>query len=171
MCTINYKKLADALGNEVVDLGAIGLVRMHSAAETESELFIPPPDSGHSQTPTGDLTWLEPLPLPMLACPQTGRSLLPAFADFRLEGKIGDGVYAKVYCAQHIPSGQYVAIKVANASNPEAKPQLEVEREILFRYAGGNPYMVKAYCSFHHGVRSFLPRSRTGFSHENFSNV
>ena len=150
MCSINYKKLADALGNEAVDLGAIGLVRMHSAAETESELFVQPPDS-RSSTSSGNRSWLEP----SLTCPQTDRRLLPSFADFRLEGRIGDGMYAKVYCAQHIPSRQYVAIKVANGLDPEARQQLEVEREILFRYADENPYMVKAYCSFHHGVRCF----------------
>lgn len=156
MCTVNYKKLADALGNEAVDLGAFGLVRMHSAAETESEIVIHPPDDNHSESPSGDFTFLEP-PLKHISMfPENERKLLPTFSDFRLDGRIGNGAYAKVYCAQHIQSKQYVAIKVANASDADARQQLEIEREILFRYGGENPYMVKAFCSFHHGNRLFL---------------
>lgn len=163
MCTVHYKSLADALANEAVDLGAIGLVRMHSRTEADIESVISPPDDHHSQSPSVDFTWLEPPLTQILTCPQTGTFLLPKFSDFQFIGRLGDGACAKVYCAQHIPSKKYVAIKVANGANEEARHQLEVERQILFRYGDRNRYMVKAYCTFHHAVCSlcFMP-----FSHD-----
>ncbi|CAF4907768.1 unnamed protein product, partial [Rotaria magnacalcarata] len=40
---------------------------------------------------------------------------------------------------------------VADGTNEQARQQLEVEKQILFRYSDGNPYMIKAYCAFHQG--------------------
>ncbi len=44
--------------------------------------------------------------------------------------------------------------EVANGINEQAGQQLDVERQILFRYSQRNSYMIKAYCTFHQEVCS-----------------
>ena len=156
MCSVSYISLANALGSEAVDLGAIGLVRMHSGAETDVETRISSYNDHHSHSQSSCVTGLEPPLTQVFLCPQTGIQLLPKFSDFEFIGRLGDGACAKVYCVQHKASKQYLAIKVANGVDDEAKQQLEVERQILFRYAHQNRYMVKAYCAFHQGVCSII---------------
>ena len=78
--------------------------------------------------------------------------LLPSFEDFEYVGCLGSGGHGTVYCARHTLSKKHVAIKVADGCNANARHQLEVEKRILCRYGHTNPYMIKAYCSFHRGV-------------------
>ena len=80
-------------------------------------------------------------------------TILPKFDDFACIGRLGAGAFAQVYCVQHILSKQYFAIKIADGTNEQAWQQLEVEKQILFRYSRGNPYLIQAYCTFHQGVR------------------
>ena len=118
----------------------------------------PDPSSTRSRTPTLaptsserysssiDLSGLDPLP--------SGTMLrLPSFEDFEFVGCLGSGGHGTVYCARHTSSKKYVAIKVADGCNTDARHQLEMEKQILCRYGHKNPYMIKAYCSFHRGVR------------------
>lgn len=95
-------------------------------------------------------SWLGPLPESDLF--EEELEFLPKYEDFEYVGRLGDGAFAQVYCVQHIASKKYFAIKVADGKNEQARQQLEVERQILFRYSQGNPYMIKAYSTFHHGV-------------------
>ncbi|CAF5153601.1 unnamed protein product, partial [Rotaria magnacalcarata] len=90
-------------------------------------------------------------PLPGFPLEKQQRISLPKFNDFEYVGRLGSGGYAQVYCVQHILSKQYFAIKVADGTNEQARQQLEIEKQILFRYSDGNPYMIKAYCAFHQG--------------------
>jgi hypothetical protein len=91
------------------------------------------------------LIWPDPLP-------KQDSVLIPKFSDFEYIGRLGDGASGQVYCAQHIQSKEYVAVKVIDGLNEQARHQLEVEKQILYRYSDGNPYMIKAYCTFHQGV-------------------
>ena len=141
MCSIPYNSLGVIISDQ--DL-CRNVTRMH----------VPKAIHGNetdSIASSSDLSWLGPLPESKLW--QNGSISLPAFDDFEYVGCLGDGAFAQVYCAQHMPSKQYVAIKVADGNNEQARQQLEVERQILFRYSQGNPYMIKAYCTFHQGVR------------------
>ncbi|CAF1345772.1 unnamed protein product [Rotaria magnacalcarata] len=95
-------------------------------------------------------------PLPGFPLEKQQRISLPKFNDFEYVGRLGSGGYAQVYCVQHILSKQYFAIKVADGTNEQARQQLEIEKQILFRYSDGNPYMIKAYCAFHQGSNLFL---------------
>jgi hypothetical protein len=140
MCTISYDSIGEIITSE--DIFEIMTRRHKPKPEIESDQF--------SKSSSADLSWLGPLPECHLA--QTGRISLPTFEDFEYIGRLGDGAFAQVYCVEHIPSKQYVAIKVADGTNGQARQQLEVERQILFRYSQGNPYMIKAYCTFHQGV-------------------
>ncbi|CAF1194932.1 unnamed protein product [Adineta steineri] len=81
---------------------------------------------------------------------------LPKFSDFKCIGCLGSGRFASVYCVQHIPSEKYLAIKVIDGLVESARQQFEVERQILYRFSDRNPYMIKAYCSFHQGSKLFL---------------
>ncbi|UJR16432.1 hypothetical protein I4U23_003334 [Adineta vaga] len=83
-------------------------------------------------------------------------SLLPKFLDFKCIGRIGSGCYGKVYCVQHRPSQEYLAMKVVDGSIDDARTQLEIERKILFDYSHRNPYMINGYFSFHCGKMLFL---------------
>lgn len=133
MCTISYKSLSDVLST--------GMPTYKRSIKRVDKPSI---------SSSFDLSWLDPLP----ELPSQNQQLksLPTFHDFQYCGRLGDGVYAKVYCARHISSKKYVAIKVADGRDKQARQQLEVEKEILFRYGDANPYIVKAYCAFHQGV-------------------
>ncbi|CAF3880581.1 unnamed protein product [Rotaria sp. Silwood1] len=107
-----------------------------------------------SQSSSFDLSWLDPLPKLPIYNQQT--ISLPKFSDFEFIGRLGDGASGQVYCVQHTLSKKYLAIKVADGKNGQARQQLEVEKYVLFRHSSGNPYMVKAYCAFHQGNKLFL---------------
>jgi serine/threonine protein kinase len=139
MCTISYISVAEAISDDIPNIG----IRFHGPKKTIEKDNI-------SRSSSFALSWLNPLP--ELVLDNGGSIPFPTFEDFEYIGRVGDGASAQVYCVQHIPSGQYVAIKVADGANDEARQQLEVEKQILFRYSHGNPYMVKPYCTFHCGV-------------------
>ena len=141
MCTIPYH----SVGSFISDNDLLrNVTRMHQ----QKPIHVKDTESISSSS---DLSWLGLLPESNLW--QNGSIVLPTFKDFEYVGCLGDGAFAQVYCVQHIPSKQYVAIKVADGTDEQARQQLEVERQILFRYGQGNPYMIKAYCTFHQGVR------------------
>ncbi len=140
MCTISYGSIGPIISDD--DL-IQNITRKHGS----KPLIEPDTDSKSSSF---DLSWLGPFPE---SDEGRNRSIpLPTYEDFEYIGRLGDGASAKVYCVEHIPSKQYVAIKVADGTNEQARQQLEVERQILFRHSHGNPYMIQAYCAFHRGV-------------------
>jgi hypothetical protein len=140
MCTISYNSIAELISGE--DIFGI-MTRNHKPiAENQSDNV--------SKSSSNDLSWLGPLPESDLG--ETETINLPTLDDFQYIGRLGDGAFAQVYCVEHIRSKRYVAIKVADGTNEQARQQLEIERQILFRYSEGNPYMIKAYCTFHRGV-------------------
>ncbi|UJR30042.1 hypothetical protein I4U23_017587 [Adineta vaga] len=141
MCAIPYDVMARAI--PATNLG----VRIHKPKP------IIDPDR-FSRSSSFGLSWLDALP--KFDLKRSESIPLPKLEDFQYIGRVGDGAFAQVYCVQHILSKQYVAIKVADGKNEQAKQQLEVERQILFRYSQGNPYMIKAYCTFHKGTTLFL---------------
>jgi hypothetical protein len=143
MCTISYDSISQALSDRSFTTDALPAVRFHSSARE-------PSSDKDSKSSSLDLSWLDPLP--KFDSEKRGSISLATFKDFEYIGRLGEGVFAQVYCVQHIPSKQYVAIKVADGKNEHARQQLEVERQILFRYSHGNPFMIKAYCAFHQGV-------------------
>lgn len=104
----------------------------------------------HSTFISYDSSWFNLLPA--LKIENLQGVSLPKFKDFAYIGHLGGGDFAQVYCVQHILSKKYFAVKVADGKNEQARQQLEVEKQILFRYSEGNPYMVKVYCAFHQGV-------------------
>jgi hypothetical protein len=139
MCTIPYNEIGEIIHTRLPLL----TTRFHNS-KTENE------SDKESRSSSFDLSWLGPLPEHDLE--KTELISLPTYNDFKYIGRLGDGAFAQVYCVQHIPSHQYVAIKVADGTNEQARQQLEVERQILFRYSHENPYMIKAFCTFHQGV-------------------
>lgn len=141
MCSIPYNSIGPIISDE-------NICRIVTRMHLPKPIHVNDNDSISSST---DLSWLGPLPESKLW--QNGSIALPRFQDFEYVGCLGDGAFAQVYCVQHLPSKQYVAIKVADGNNEQARQQLEVERQILFRHSQGNPYMIKAYCTFHQGVR------------------
>ncbi|CAF4696269.1 unnamed protein product [Rotaria socialis] len=119
-----------------------------------SPLSIPSKPTQLSTTSSTNFPTFDPLPgFPL---ENQRRISLPKFSDFEYVGRLGSGGYAQVYCVQHILSKQYFAIKVVDGKKAEARQQLEIEKQILFRYSYGNSYMVKAYCAFHQGSNLFL---------------
>jgi serine/threonine protein kinase len=140
MCTFSYNSVA-----EIITGGDIfGIMTRNHKSKPILEI------DKDSQSSSFDLSWLGPFPE---SDEGRNRSIpLPTYEDFEYIGRLGDGASAKVYCVEHIPSKQYVAIKVADGTNEQARQQLEVERQILFRHSHGNPYMIQAYCAFHRGV-------------------
>ena len=144
MCGIPYYSLMKVFEEDVVVSIASGPVRFHQRLHSG-------PGNG-SKSSSFDFSWLEP-PLELDNANGCASDLLPTLADFEYIGRLGDGAFAKVYCVRHIASKQYLAVKVADGSDEQARQQLEVEKQILFRYGYTNPYMIKAYCTFHHGVR------------------
>ncbi|CAF1652078.1 unnamed protein product [Rotaria magnacalcarata] len=120
----------------------------------QSPLSIPSKPTQLSTTSSTNFSTFDPLP--GFTLENQRRISLPKFSDFEYVGRLGSGGYAQVYCVQHILSKQYFAIKVADGTNEQARQQLEVEKQILFRYSYGNSYMVKAYCAFHQGSNLFL---------------
>lgn len=92
------------------------------------------------------------LPKSLRPLSSEGLKDLPKFSDFEYIGHLGDGGYSHVYCVRHILSMEYMAIKVVDGKNPEARDHFEMERQILFRYSEYSPFMIKGYCSFHQGV-------------------
>lgn len=135
MCGISYKVVAKAIEKGLYQITASS--PPVNPTEQESECY--------SDTSSINFEWLSPLP-------KADLGLLPKLSDFEFVGRLGNGHYANVYCVQHIPSKECVAIKIINGIVEEARQQIEVEKQILFRYSQKNPYMVKPYCSFHHGV-------------------
>ncbi|CAF1143443.1 unnamed protein product, partial [Didymodactylos carnosus] len=97
-----------------------------------------------------DRSWLEPLPVIPHGI------ITPKLEDFKLSEKLGDGPHAKVFRVEHVQSKKILAIKVVDGKNAEGRNQIEVEKVILFRYANDNPYIVKAYCTFHKDSNLFL---------------
>ncbi|CAF0757889.1 unnamed protein product [Adineta steineri] len=144
MCTIPYNSMAEAMA-DARDLIHRG-VRIHYSNQ---EIEV-----NHSRSSSFDISWLDPLP--EFDFEKHNTIFLPKIADFEYIGRVGDGAFAQVYCVQHISSKQYLAVKVADGKNDQARQQLEVEKQILFRYSRGNPYMIKAYCTFHQGSKLFL---------------
>jgi hypothetical protein len=135
MCGISYNSVANAFDKGLFQITENDV----SLNMTEEE------NDNFSDSSSMNLTWLDPLPKEELI-------FLPNFSDFECIGRLGSGCYAKVYCVQHLPSKEYVAIKVIDGTVEEARQQFEVERQILLRYSHENPYMIKPYCSFHQGV-------------------
>jgi serine/threonine protein kinase len=138
MCQIKYKKVAKILKTGDIEIN-----------KPKSCPVIPTAEAGtikdDSDTSSVILTWLNSLPNEGLIPP-------PKFSDFEYIGCLGQGRYSSVYSVRHIPTDEYVAIKVIDGLIDQARHQFEVERQILYRYGDENPYMVKAYCSFHQGV-------------------
>jgi hypothetical protein len=151
MCTISYGSIGPIISDD--DL-IQNITRRHGSKPIIEH-------DTDSKSSSFDLSWLGPLPDSNSG--RTNLISLPKFNDFEYIGRVGDGAFAQVYCVQHIPSEKYVAIKVTDGKNEQARQQLEVERQILFRYSQGSPYMIKAYCTFHQGV------SMKRFRKENFS--
>jgi len=135
MCTISYKSVSKALVKGLFQINESDSIVSMNGEENDSD----------SDTSSIALSSLGPLPKEKL-------TLLPKFSDFDCIGRLGTGGSADVYCVQHIPSKEYFAIKVVDGTLNEARRQFEVEKQILFRYSDENPYMIKPYCSFHHGV-------------------
>ena len=154
MCTFEYAGVAKAIEDPMIRLNVEIPVRFHPRVEKPEQ---------HSKSSMSDPTWLGAFP--QLKSGKGQSTSLPKFTDFEYVGRLADGLAAQVYCVRHIPSKEYVAIKVAEGSDEEARHQLEVERQILFRYSDANPYMIKAYCSFHHGVRLRAMRSSKSDAH------
>ncbi|CAF1130746.1 unnamed protein product [Adineta ricciae] len=145
MCTLAYDSIAEAIPNTTPP-SHIG-VRFHPPKATINL-------REQSRSSSFDFSWLESLSELNVT---TNKAVpLPKFSDFAYVGRVGDGAFAQVYCVQHIASKQHMAIKVADGSNEQARQQLEVERQILFRYSQGNPYMIRAHCTFHQGTKLFL---------------
>ncbi|CAF3605758.1 unnamed protein product [Rotaria sp. Silwood1] len=145
MCTISYDTLAKIISEK----------KYHKPINMpRHDQNVAPGISKYSKSSSFDLSWLDSLPKLSIENQQT--ISLPKFIDFKYVGRLGDGAFAQVYCVQHILSKQYFAIKVADGKNEQARQQLEVEKQILFRHSSGNPYMVKAYCAFHQGYNLFL---------------
>lgn len=140
MCTISYDKIGEIISG--ADLFNTLAINHRSKAEYIVER--------HSKSASFDLSWLGSLPDSDLV--ENGRISFPKFEDFEYIGRLGNGAFAQVYCVEHILSEKHVAIKVADGKNDEARHQLEIEKQILFRYSKQNPYMIKAYCTFHRGV-------------------
>mgnify|MGYP001053933411 FL=1 len=142
MCTIPYKEIGRTMsGSDIFTT----CTRLHPPLAT-----IDPSDKG-SQSSSADLSWLGPLP--GFDQIEMNRHLFPKLEDFEYIGRLGDGASAQVYCVEHRASKKFLAIKVVNGKDEQSKQQLEVERQILFRFSYGNPYMIKPYCASHHGVR------------------
>ena len=140
MCTISYDKIGEIIsGDDLFNMLAIN-------HRSKAEYIV----DRHSKSSSFDLSWLDSLPDGDLI--QNGRITFPTFEDFEYIGRLGNGAFAQVYCVEHIQSKKYVAIKVADGKNDQARQQLEIERQILFRYSKQNPYMIKAYCTFHREV-------------------
>ncbi|CAF2673748.1 unnamed protein product [Rotaria sp. Silwood2] len=145
MCTISYDALAKMIVEKKKQIHInVGIHDPNHKKDNDQ----------YSKSSSFDLSWLDSLPEFPIKNPQ--RISLPNFNDFKYIGRLGDGAFAQVYCVQHILSKQYFAIKVADGANEQARQQLEVEKQILFRYSDGNPYMIKAYCAFHQGNKLFL---------------
>lgn len=134
MCGISYKVVAKAMEK--------GLYQISEIASTPS---TEQPSDTYSDSSSLNFESFGPLPKPDL-------SLLPKLSDFEFIGRLGNGHYGNVYCVQHIPSKECVAIKVVTGIIEEARQQIEVEKQILFRFSQQNPFMIKPYCSFHQGV-------------------
>jgi serine/threonine protein kinase len=137
MCTISYNSIGPIISDDYL---IQNITRRHGSKP------IIEPDT-ESKSSSFDLAWLGPLP-----DSNTNLLSLPKFTDFEYLGRLGDGAFAQVYCVQHIPSGKYLAIKVTDGKIEQARQQIEVERQILFRYSAKNPYMIRGYCTFHQGV-------------------
>jgi serine/threonine protein kinase len=137
MCTIPLDTLADIFEREMPHPMDWGPVRLHAATKNSTCSF--------------DLSHLPPLPS-VCAVPGHAPFVPPSTNDFVYVGRLGSGAFAQVYCVRHVPSEQYVAIKVADGTNEQARLQLDIERQILFRHSEKNPYIIKAYCTFHQGV-------------------
>ena len=81
--------------------------------------------------------------------------VIPKHSDFECIGRLGRGAFSTVYVAKHIPTNELVTIKVVNGiADAEAREQIQREKDFLFKFSHDNPYIIKAYCTFHHGVRS-----------------
>jgi hypothetical protein len=138
MCQIKYHSVAKALTSGDLKIDKSSVCSDIPISKTNSL------ENSSDTTSLGSM-WFNSLPKGDL-------NSLPKFSDFKFIGRLGQGRYANVYCVQHIPSKEYVAIKVIDGLIQEARHQFEVERRILFEYSHGNPYMIKGYCSFHQGV-------------------
>ena len=147
MCGVPYKPLADVWRS----------IDRKSSLEDFGPIRINPRKNNHlqsnSRSSSYDLSWLEPIPIEM-DVPKATNVSLPKFSDFHCWGLLGGGYYANVFLAEHKPSKQLIAIKIVDSSSREAQMQIEVEKQVLFRYSHKNPYMVNGYCSFVHGVNS-----------------
>jgi hypothetical protein len=161
MCGISYKVRANALEKNLIQIvnttspSNTPNGRNSQSSNTSSLDSIgtnttdEPSTSNCSNSSSIDVRWLDPLL-------QGDLTDLPKFSDFECIGRLGRGQYSKVYCARHIPSTKYVAIKVIDGSIESARDQFEVERQLLFRYGQQNPFIIKAYCSFHQGVCYYI---------------
>lgn len=143
MCGIPYNSLALVFEDEPVKLPSIGPIRIHPNQKSSDS---------QSTASSHDLSWLDPLK-PNGSPSARANYVLPKLSDFKYYLQLGDGYFTKVYCVQHIPSKEYVAIKIASGTDPEAKLQMDIEKYVLFKYSHLNPFMIKPYCSFNHGVR------------------
>lgn len=79
--------------------------------------------------------------------------VLPKYSDFECIGRLGQGAFSTVYIAKHIPTNELVTLKVINGTDAEAREQIKREKDFLFKFSHDNPYIIKAFCTFHHGVR------------------
>ena len=140
MCTMSYSSMLEIVSSENI----FGIMTRNHLSKENIKI------KEHSISSSSSFKWLGPLPESDLS--EIELTYLPKYEDFECIGHLGDGAFAQVYCVQHIISKKYFAIKIADGKNDQARQQLEVERQILFRYSHGNPYMIKAYSAFHHGV-------------------
>ncbi len=149
MCTMQYKAVAKALCK--------GLLQINESTDSVSSV-------------TGDISenYSDTSSVISMCLPNEDLSLLPKFSDFQCIGRLGNGAYANVYCVQHLPSKEYLAIKMIDGKISEARQQFEVERQILFRFGAENPYMIKGYCSFHQGVGGISGENRCQSSNFSF---
>jgi hypothetical protein len=152
MCGISYEVRAQVLQEKLSTASTLKAASEGNDSDSDSSLINSTQHNttingigSYSITPSMNLTWLDPLS-------NVGLDYLPKFSDFECIGLLGEGCFSKVYCVKHIPSEKYVAIKFIDGKNESARQQFDMERQILFRFSQQNPYMIKAYCSFHQGV-------------------
>lgn len=78
--------------------------------------------------------------------------IVPQWSDFKCIGRLGQGAFSTVYVAQYLPNCELVTLKVVNSTESEAQDQIKQEKEYLYKFSHDNPYIIKAFCTFHHGV-------------------
>ena len=69
-------------------------------------------------------------------------------SEFRLESKIGEGSYAKVYRALHVPSQKFYAIKMINLSSMSKGDLENIQKELQIHSSIDSPSVVRLFDFF-----------------------